>query len=252
MHCLSAINVSVGKNALYTEDAINSRNLQRLYECHHAGQRYRIRHGYLKGGKKVAVVIKATSFIDKLISYFPSACALRRCFRNSLLRSAKNDYHTIVWGKNLLKINESIPFLSRSAWKKAMNPSEKYKLLGASVGRSYKKNPTLDKVYKQWENPDTYTANGNNVNNTRRLYGNPIVFSKNDKNRKNHIFSESYKRRWQELFFIGALTSSFTENCADSLFHAKIFNHTVPEKSSNRRLSISYDNILFHLKRSNN
>ena len=75
-------------------------NLQTLQECEQRHQRYRIKHATLQG-RQVAVVIRADSFIDKLISFLPSRTSLKDRFIDSIKAGLD--------GRELTQQQDSIP-----------------------------------------------------------------------------------------------------------------------------------------------
>ena len=94
-----------------TEVELTEHNMGELALCQVNGERYRIRRGTLDG-RDVVIVHVANSWWDKLMSYLPSCCLLRKRFISQLSYHVKHDegIHSRVSNAKMLGVK--VPFLS--------------------------------------------------------------------------------------------------------------------------------------------
>lgn len=94
-------------------------NLEMLSQCYASGQRYRVRHGLMRDGTKVAVVVKVVSFLDKVISFLPSFGSIKKRFIDVVLNAIYEDQVACTISLNIARAKKTLPFIPESQWQEA-------------------------------------------------------------------------------------------------------------------------------------
>lgn len=182
---------------------IVANNLRMLYECCSVKERYRICYGRTVDGKKVVVVKKATSFLDKLISYCPSGCILRKRFSKAILESLAHDRATRAWSAIFIRFNIPIPFLSINQWRDVYN---------------------MHTVYNPWSiaasclDEEKYSVSGSDISREDIESGKAIVFF--DVGYFSDIFSNFSKKDGVPLCVIDTPGSTFTSSFPEIIYQS--------------------------------
>lgn len=143
-------------------------NLEVLHQCHKNGARYRIRRG-LYNGRKVAVIVEARTFLDKLFSYLPSGSSLKERFSEPLKRFIGKNSEIGDLTLNYLSYGNTIPNVSTTQVSDLYTPTNiynpwcnlpktldenKYNVTGADVNVDEKNNHNYWMVPKTQETFD--------------------------------------------------------------------------------------------------
>ena len=204
---LAAIRVdSYTSNTINGMDSNSISNLRQLQSCHKKMKRYRIRHGYLKSGEKVAVVQEVTSFLDMIISFFPSSRALKNRFASSLLHSIKTDSLARTESEYITRKCIPIPFVSNNQLYEAYSVNGVY-------NPWINLPPSLDKL--------KYPANANVANQDEIDKGNQIAFpiDVGDSAGVDAIFSNCISKEY-DFCIVDYPGFVSTANCPEVLYQA--------------------------------
>lgn len=196
----------------YTSDTINGMdsnsisNLRQLQACHKKMKRYRIRRGSLKSGEKVAVVQEVTSFLDMIISFFPSTRALKNRFASSLLDSIKTDSLARTESEQIARESIPIPFVSNEKLYEAYSVNGVY-------NPWLNLPPSLDKL--------KYPVNASVANQHEIKKGNQIAFpiDVGDSAGMDAIFSNCINKEY-DFCIVNYPGFVSTANCPEVLYQA--------------------------------
>ena len=195
-------------------------NIHTLCDCHDNKTRYRIRHG-IYCGRKVAVVVKAETCLDKLFSYIPSCCLLKRRLSKPIEDFLGEHNSTTAGVIELLRAGGKIP---------GMSPTEVSSIYSPMA------------VYNPWPNlpnylNSNYNSPGKTLSDSDIVNGQAITFY--HQNDPYAIFSNMTRRKDKKALALvevpGVVT---TASCSEILFQAgKYHNNPSARKAILKKTS---------------